>query len=211
MTAVSTAAGAFLREINVSRETISKFSEYQHLLKKWNGSINLVGKDTLQDFWDRHILDCAQIWPLRPTAVKTWVDIGSGGGFPGLVIALIAADLAADIEFTLIESDHRKASFLTLACQTLGISAAIRAERAESVPRQHADIISARALAPLSQLLSISERHLGENSTCLFLKGKKLDVELTEAQKYWKFRYQKTTSLTDSGGTVLRIEELERA
>ena len=204
-------AACWLKEhLNVTRETIERLKQYESLICKWNPTINLVGRASLPHIWQRHILDSAQIWPLRPHSARCWLDLGSGGGFPGLVVAVLAADLQPDLTVVLVESDVRKASFLLQASQILGISTKIHQERVEFLHPQSADVISARAVAPLDKLLHYAERHLAKNAVCLLQKGKSCGSELTQAQKYWKFEVQKIPSVTDSGGVVLKIGGLGR-
>ncbi len=198
------------RHIDVSRETIERLVIYEKLLKKWNKTINLVSPQTLNEIWTRHFLDSAQIWQLRPQAAQSWLDLGSGGGFPGLVIAVLAAETAPQMPVGLVESDARKSAFLLQAGVAMGISPKIHVERAEYLAPQAADVVSARALAPLDKLLGYSARHLKMGGCCLFSKGESVETELTEARKYWTFEVQKTPSLTDSGGVILRIGDLGR-
>ena len=195
----------FQRHLNVSRETIARLETYEAILKKWNPSINLVSKSTLDQIWSRHFLDSAQLWGHKPERARKWLDLGSGGGFPGLVIAALAADIAPDLTVTLVESDLRKATFLTMASQEMQINPQIHIARAEQLEPQAADVISARALAPLAKLLNYAERHAAPGAICLFSKGESHESELTEARKYWTFEVQKTPSVTGSGGVILEI------
>lgn len=210
MSADSANISAFLDVVNVSRETIARLELYESLILKWNPAINLVSKSTLSEIWGRHFLDSAQIWNCKPPNAKRWLDMGSGGGFPGLVIAIIADELAPDLQVILVESDARKASFLMKLCQETGIRAKIHIERIENLSSQDADVISARALAPTEKLLDYASRHAREGAKLLFSKGANHEIELTEARKYWKFKLQKTTSLTDPSGVILEIEGLSR-
>jgi 16S rRNA (guanine527-N7)-methyltransferase len=191
--------------LNVSRETIDRLSLYEALVKKWNPTINLVAKSTISEIWSRHIVDSAQIWNLRPDSPKHWLDLGSGGGFPGLVIAAIADEIAPDMKVSLVESDARKSAFLLKAAQEMGIRPKIHIDRIESLEPQGADVISARALAPVASLLNFAERHRTSDTICLFSKGQAHEIELTEARKYWTFDIQKTPSVTDSRGVILKI------
>jgi 16S rRNA (guanine527-N7)-methyltransferase len=199
-----------IEHLNVSRETIEHLKLYESLIDKWNPTINLVSRASLPHIWERHILDSAQIWSFCPNNARYWLDLGSGGGFPGLVIAILAAGQRTGLTVGLVESDVRKASFLLQAVQTLGIPATIYQERSEILMPQSADVISARALAPLDRLLGFAARHLAKNGTCLLQKGKSHSSELTQAQKYWKFEVQKMPSVTDSDGVILKIGGLGR-
>jgi len=201
----------FRTRYNVSRETIERLLAYEELIKKWNPVINLISKSTIEHIWPRHILDSAQIWDQQPSAAKYWLDIGTGGGFPGLVIAILAKELKPELKVALVESDARKSSFLLKTSVDLGLSAVIMISRAEDLRPQAAHVVSARALAPLNKLFGLVERHLSDDGVCLFSKGENAENELTLARKYWTFKSQKTPSRTDSGGVILRIGDLRRA
>lgn len=201
---------AFQNAVNVSRETIERLETYESLLQKWNPVINLVSQSTLPQIWTRHFLDSAQFWALRPANVKSWLDLGSGGGFPGLIIAILAAEQHPNLSIGLVESDARKASFLLKVSQETGISPKIHVERAEKLPATRSDIVSARALAPINKVFEYVARHSGENTTCLLAKGENHEIELTEARKYWKFDLEKISSITDASGVILKIERLVR-
>ena len=201
---------AFQQRFDVSRETLERLKTYESLLKKWNPAINLVSRGTLPHIWARHFTDSAQLWPLRPESPSLWLDLGSGGGFPGLVIAVLGAEQAPEMRVGLVESDARKASFLAQASREMGISAEIHVERAENLTPQGADVLSARALAPLDRLLGYAQRHLSPTGICLLPKGKNSAGELTRARKYWTFEANETPSVTDSGGKILKIGGLGR-
>ncbi|MCA8869660.1 MAG: 16S rRNA (guanine(527)-N(7))-methyltransferase RsmG [Rhodobacteraceae bacterium] len=200
-----------LKELNVSRETLDRLDLYESLIKKWNPRINLISRHTLNEIWTRHFLDSAQIWRLRPENPRKWLDLGSGGGFPGLVIAIIAAEATPEMKVTLVESDARKAGFLMKAGQEMGILPEIIIDRAERLSPQHADVVSARALAPLDLLLDYAAPHLAENGRCLFSKGENYESELTAARKCWTFSLQKSPSRTGHGGVILQIGDIRRA
>jgi len=207
---VSDGQVAFQNAVNVSRETIDRLKIYESLLLKWNPVINLVSQSTLPQIWTRHFLDSAQLWALRPENAKSWLDLGSGGGFPGLIAAILAAEQQPSFCVGLVESDARKASFLLKVSQETGISPRIHIERAEKLPATRSDVISARALAPINKIFEYVARHSGENTTCLLAKGENHEIELTEARKYWKFELKKISSLTDASGVILKIERLVR-
>jgi len=196
---------------NVSRETLVRLEEYAALLAKWNPVINLVSKSTLPDVWQRHMRDSAQLWPLCPKGARLWVDMGSGGGFPGIVIAILAAELAPEMRVILIESDQRKATFLRTVAQTLGLELRVESQRAEDVPPLSADVVSARALTALSGLLPLAQRHLAENGVAIFPKGQSAAQELTDALELWQFAVTKTPSETDHQAVVLQIRDIARA
>lgn len=202
---------AFQTQINVSRETLERLETYEGLLRKWNPTINLVSKTTLSETWTRHFLDSAQLWAMRPDSAKRWLDLGSGGGFPGLVIGVLAAEHQPDLTVTLVESDARKASFLLNTAKNMGLdNITVYIERAEALKPQGADVISARALAQVDTLLHYADLHLAENGVCLFCKGANHEMELTEARKCWTFKLQKSKSLSDPTGIILQIESIHR-
>jgi 16S rRNA (guanine527-N7)-methyltransferase len=194
----------FQRLCNVSRETLAKLEAYVALLKAWNRRINLVGANTLGDPWRRHILDSAQILPHAPDQARVLVDLGSGAGLPGLILAILGVP-----EMHLVESDQKKAVFLREALRVTGAAATVHAVRAE---RLHlaADVVTARAVAPLPELLALAEPLLGPRSTCLFLKGRTVREELTLAEKSWKMRPRLLPSTSDPGGTLLILEAISR-
>lgn len=187
------------------------FDSYTTLLAKWQAKINLVGPATLPDLWRRHFLDSAQLAPLVPATARTLVDLGSGAGFPGLVLAILRPDL----QVRLIESDGRKAIFLAEAARaTLGPAGKDRVTilraRAESLDPAPADVVTARALAPLLRLLDLAEPFLSADSLCLFLKGADAAAELTEARKAWTMTLLEHPSLTDPRATILEIRHARR-
>jgi 16S rRNA (guanine527-N7)-methyltransferase len=194
----------------VSRETLGRLERYEALIRKWTPAINLVSGATLGHLWTRHFLDSIQVFDLAPQTAQTWADFGSGGGFPGLIVATLAAAERPDLAVTLVESDQRKAAFLAAAARELGLSVAIRAERIESLPPLAADVISARALAPLDALLGHAERHLAPQGVAIFPKGAGFRDELSRALEHWRFNHQKEPSKTDAKGVVLIVGGISR-
>lgn len=188
--------------LGVSRETAERLDLLAELVKKWNAKINLVSKNTVDDLFHRHILDSAQLWNLPTAEVHHWADLGSGGGFPGLVIGCLSE---GRFRVSLVESDSRKAAFLNEASRQLGLGCEIHNDRIEVISPMNADVVSARALAPLPKLLKLAERHLSENGECLFLKGAEVENELKEAAREWTMQVDRLSSLTVNGGTILRI------
>ena len=189
----------------VSRETFPRLAAYVDLLLRWNGRINLIGRGTAADVWSRHVLDSAQLLPLLPSGARRVVDLGSGAGFPGLVLAISGVP-----EVLLIDSDQRKCAFLREAARVAAAPVTISASRIEEAPGFEADIITARALAPLSRLLEHAEKYLGPNSRCLFLKGRSAAEELTEAAKLWSMRARLLPSVTDEAAAIVCIENPAR-
>lgn len=202
---------AALRGRPVSRGTFDRLSRFVALLEKWNPKINLVSQSSLAEVWRRHVLDSLQVFDLGETRVGHWVDLGTGGGFPGLVVALVAAEEAPDLQVTLVEADQRKAAFLNSALREAGAKATVRAERIEALPPLAANVLSARALAPLDRLLHHAALHLAPGGRALFPKGQAHQAELAEALATWRFRVQKHPSKTDSQAVILDIEDIARA
>ena len=194
-----------LQELNVSRETSDKLRCYATLLEKWNPKINLVSRASLSEMWTRHMLDSAQMFALSGEAGH-WVDLGSGGGFPGLVVACIASEKSPATLFTLIESDQRKSAFLRTVIRETGVNATVLTERVESAAKQNANTLSARALADLDQLLEYTERHLAESGTALFPKGQTWEKEVETARSRWSFECEAIKSITESGAVILKIK-----
>jgi 16S rRNA (guanine527-N7)-methyltransferase len=204
MAALSPAeAGALL---GVSRETLERFAAYLDLLERWQRRINLVGNATLADPWRRHILDCGQLWRSWPARAERSVDLGSGAGLPGIVLAIMGAP-----EMRLVESDQRKAAFLREAARACGVKVIVHAERIEALPPLAADLVTSRALAPLGELLRYAEPHLRPDGSCLFLKGRNAMSELTEAARTWTIDASWTQSLSDPDGRVLILKDIRRA
>lgn len=199
-----------LRALGVSRETEARLDAFVALLGRWSGAINLVSRATLAEVWTRHILDSGQLFALAPAGARHWADLGSGAGFPGLVIAILAAETAPDLLVTLVESDQRKAAFLGTVARETGLSPRIEARRIEEVPPLGADVLSARALAPLPQLLAHAERHLAPGGLALFPKGAGHAAEIAESLERWRFSVQKHPSRTDPEAVILAIGEIER-
>lgn len=187
----------------VSRETRRQLEILVETLERWQRAINLVGKTTMDGVWKRHIVDSAQIVPLIPGSATTLVDLGSGGGFPGLVIAAMRPDL----QLTMIEADARKSAFLGEAARKMALKnpPKISIQRIEKAAPMGADVVTARALAPLRQLLEWSSRHRTDTAICLFHKGKGWQAEVDEAKKEWDFSPEPIASVTDRDAVILRI------
>ena len=196
--------------INVSRETVERLECYLALLRKWNPAINLVSKSTLDHAWGRHFVDSAQIYKHAPDNWMTWTDLGSGGGFPGAVIAILAHELRPAARVTLVESDQRKAAFLRSVLREAGVAGEVVAKRIEDIPQLGADVVTARALANLTKLLELAEYHGRSGSAFLFPKGANWQKELTQAQESWSFDYSAITSETDPSAIILKIGGLAR-
>jgi len=226
----------FARDSGVSRETLTRVSIFVDLLKEWNQKVNLVAESTLPDVWRRHVWDSAQLAPLIPASTKTIVDLGSGAGFPGLVLAIIlsgppppplrgaahppplagegdreaveGATLLAPTMVHLIESTQKKCRFLEAAIAATGAPAKVHCARAEDVTGLTADVVTARAVAPLERLLPLAYPFFRRGTIGLFLKGRSLNDELTGATKSWRLDASPLPSRSDPSGFVLRITGL---
>jgi 16S rRNA (guanine527-N7)-methyltransferase len=195
----------FAAATGVSRETLARLEAYAALLLAWSARINLIGRATLGDIWRRHFLDSAQLLPLVPAGTLSVVDLGSGAGFPGLVLAILGVP---GVE--LIEADSRKAAFLREAARVTGAAVTIRGCRIEAVPSHAVDVVTARACAPLDRLLTLGERFIGPRTSCLFLKGERVEEELTTADKAWTMTTSRHPSRADPGGSVLLLQQVIR-
>jgi 16S rRNA (guanine527-N7)-methyltransferase len=190
---------------DVSRETSERLQRFADLLAKWQRKINLVSAESLGDVWRRHMLDSAQLLKLLPPWTISLADIGSGAGFPGLALAILGVP-----DVHLIESDERKCAFLAEAARAAGCNPTIHRKRAEEISGLQVDVVTARGCAPLPKLLGYAEPLLGAKSICLFLKGGRVEEELTEAAKTWRMVTERFPSLSDPSGTILRISQVAR-
>jgi len=190
--------------LQVPQGTREKLTRYEALLKSWSEKFNLVAASTLPHIWTRHFLDSAQLWPLLPPKTRILVDMGSGAGFPGLVLSIMGVP-----EVHLIESTGKKVTFLRTVVDELGLNVTVHQARAEKIRDVEADVVTARALSSMPELLSLAKPFMGKESVALFLKGSKADAELTEAAKYWTFDCCKTPSLSDPTGVVLAVRNLK--
>lgn len=192
--------------LGVSRETLEPCRVLIELLERWQGAVNLVGRSTLADPWRRHILDSAQLLRHLPARPGTIIDLGSGAGFPGLVLAILA-----DRDVHLVESDGRKIQFLREARRLLGIAARLHHARIEALSAWQAGVVTARALAPLDRLLPLAEPFITRDTRCLFLKSDEVERELTTAARDWHMKVRRHASVSDPRGVVLQLEEIHRA
>lgn len=199
-----------LKALDVSRETAEALDRYAALLVRWQASINLVGPSTLPDLWRRHILDSGQL--LRLILEKTGrapplalLDMGAGAGFPGLVLAIMGLGRAQ-----LVESDRKKCAFLRQAIQATGCKAEVHASRIEALADMRVDIVTARALAPVADLLALGHRFLAPDGEMWLLKGRDADGELTRARQCWTFDVARYPSLTHEDGRIVRLSAIEK-
>jgi 16S rRNA (guanine527-N7)-methyltransferase len=201
----------FREAFGVSRETTDRLELYARLLEQWQKTINLVAPSTLAHIWHRHFADSAQLVRLAPPDARTWIDLGSGAGFPGLVVAMLLAE-TNHCEVTLVESDTRKCAFLREVARQTGIAVDISNARIETLSTQAriaaVDVISARALAPLDRLFELCESMFARCTQALFLKGREVDAELEAARRRWAFESCCVPSLTDTAGRIVRVRAL---
>jgi 16S rRNA (guanine527-N7)-methyltransferase len=197
---------AFAQATGVSHETLTDLKAYAELLAA--SPHNLVSEASLKDVWHRHFYDSAQLDAHIPENAKTLADLGSGAGFPGLVLAILRRKR---LKVTLYEGTKKKADFLKAVAQHLYLAVDVRNERIEAAPKKRFDIITARAFAPLPTLLAYAQNLAGPKTTCLFLKGQNYADELTEAGRAWKMTLQKHPSQTHPLGVVLEIRDLIHA
>jgi len=198
-----------LESLNVSCETIEMMNNYVDLLSKWNSAINLVSKSSFLDVWHRHILNSAQLLSYVVPEKTHWVDLGSGAGFPGIVISILAKDKFPLLKMTLIESDQRKCVFLNEVSRELKLDIIILSDRIENCSNLKADIISARALAPMSKLLEFFQMHSGKNCKALFLKGERVYSELNQINKIDLFQITVEPSLVGGIGYIVTVNRKE--
>lgn len=194
---------AFQRDLTVSRETLARLETYAELLQKWQAKINLVSTRSLKDLWRRHFLDSAQLAPVIQNvggASPQCLDFGAGAGFPGMVLAIQGVG-----EWTLVESDQRKAAFLAELSRSAEVSVTLRRERIETMEAFAFDVITARAVAPLERLLTYAKPFVAEQTICLFPKGQRYAEEIDEARDRWDVEVEALPSLSDGDGRILLI------
>ncbi len=202
---------AALSLMPVSRETEARLDRYVDLLLEWQAKTNLVAPSTLPNLWTRHIADSLQLLALAPAA-KVWIDLGSGGGFPGVVLACALAETSGTM-IHLVERNARKAAFLREALRVTSTPGMVHlADIGDTVDRitGRIDCVTARAVAPLNQLIGLVEPLMGKGAKALFLKGQDVEAELTEATKYWKIAPHLHSSRTGGGGWIVELDQVER-
>ncbi len=201
----------FSQRFAVSHETLEKLQIYRRLLIQWQDAVNLVAPATLDAIWLRHFADSAQLLLHAPKNAKTWIDLGSGAGFPGLVIAIMIANQSGSCVH-LVESNGRKCSFLSEVAQHTGAAITVHnariADFASSGEVTAAEVVTARALAPLGRLFELSQPFLRAGASALFLKGREAEKEIAAARKAWTFEVQMYPSISEVDGRVLKIEKL---
>jgi len=198
----------FMTYFNVSRETLDLFCEYEALLSKWNKKINLVSKKSLFDIWERHFLDSGQIINHVEASGKRWVDLGSGAGFPGLVVALLLRDRKIDCDIILVEKNLKKVFFLNEVVRKLDLNVKVLNKNIRTIEPLNADILSARAFSELNELIELAYYHRKERGICLFLKGENYRWELDKTLNYWFFDYDVVDSFSNSSGNIIRVRNI---
>ena len=189
--------------LDVPRETQEKLDCYVQLLIKWQARINLISSKTLPEIWHRHILDSAQLVSYLPKTPSVILDMGSGAGLPGVILAILTRH-----QLHLVESDSRKIAFMRTALRETGTSAILHEQRMETVPALRPDIITARALAPLSQLITLASGQHHEKIEYLFLKGREVKQELTTLPACPKMEAECLPSMTDSQASIIRLKPI---
>ena len=198
----------FMKSLNVSRETIDSLCEYESMLSKWNSKINLISKNTFNDIWNRHFLDSGQIIKHVDASRKRWVDVGSGAGFPGLVVALLLRDRKIDCELILVEKSTKKVFFLNEVIRKLDLKVKVINDDIGTIDPLRADILTARAFSELNNLIQIAHVHRKANGICLFLKGENYRFELDKTLNYWFFDYDVFDSLSNPSGKIIRVKNI---
>jgi 16S rRNA (guanine527-N7)-methyltransferase len=197
----------FARDSEVPRETLERLTNFARLLTDRNAHLNLVADSTLPDMWRRHFWDSAQLAALIPVDARTLVDLGSGAGFPGLVLAIMLGE-ARSLAVHLVEATQKKCRFLEEVAKATGAPVQVHWARSEDLAELRADVVTARALAPLPKLLGLAFPFFKATTTGLFLKGRSLDAELTEACESWKLQAERLPSRSDPSGSILRVTGL---
>ncbi|MAI57949.1 MAG: 16S rRNA (guanine(527)-N(7))-methyltransferase RsmG [Rhodobacteraceae bacterium] len=198
-------------DLNVSRETMDRLKLFEELVLKWSGSINLISNGDQNKVWLRHIRDSMQIYPLLPNKLDSYADFGTGGGFPGLVLAILLDGGGRRTEVHLVESDKRKSVFLRNANRELGLKVSVYDSRIESVALPCIDVVTARALAPLDTLLKLASAHINKSTICIFPKGRAWKKDVENARKQWNFKLKVIKSKTQAGAVILKMGSISCA
>lgn len=200
-------AAGFAARTGATAAQVADLERLRVMLADWNVRMNLVSAASLADYWQRHVFDSAQLPPLAPKA-KVWVDIGAGAGFPGLVLAILLKGVPG-AKVHLVESTAKRCRFLEAAVEALALPAEVHNARAEDL-KLKADVVTARAVAPLVKLLGFARPYLAKGATGLFLKSEGALAEIAEARKAWRFTYDVSRSASDSRGRIVKVEGLAR-
>ena len=200
----------FMEKYNVSRETFDCLKTYEASLNEWQQKFNLVSKNSLADAWNRHFADSAQLFDYIPKEAEVLLDFGSGAGFPGMVLAIMAKEKTPYLKVKLIESIGKKTLYLKYVAEICNVNVEILNQRIEALPPQKADIITSRAMASLDELLNYTYRFCRPNTICIFPKGKSYAEEVAAAQKRWSFNYRAEPNQQNPEGVILIITALHR-
>ncbi|WP_181318138.1 16S rRNA (guanine(527)-N(7))-methyltransferase RsmG [Pseudogemmobacter blasticus] len=203
---------ALWKDLGVGEGGLDKLHAFVALVEKWTVRINLVARSTLPDIWERHIEDSARLCLTAPESPAIWADFGAGGGFPGIVVAVVLQARGAKTRVILVESDLRKATFLRESARLLDLPVEVRSERAESLPPLGADVVSARALTALDGLCALAQRHMAPGGVAIFPKGENYEAEIDAARKNWRFDLETVTDPRHKGAILcLRKIDLARS
>ena len=202
-----TDARSFLRR-HFTVPTWEKLDAFVNMIRVWNVGVNLVAKSTLEDVWSRHILDAAQLFGFRPPGNLRWLDVGSGAGLPGMVLAIMSEADACDHEFILVEANTRRAEFLKMVVRELGMNVSIVSLRVEQCAPVEADIVTARAVADIDKLVKLFLPHLTSGGCAILPKGRSYRREIQLASRHWKFSWQAFPSLTSTDGMIVVLRDL---
>lgn len=199
-----------MQKYDVSRETLLKLRAYEASLQEWQNKFNLVSKSSLEDAWNRHFIDSMQLFKYIPQSVQSLYDFGSGAGFPGMVLAIMAAEKTPYLKVSLIESIGKKTLYLKHVSEICSVNVEIFNQRIESLPKNKVDVVTSRAMTSLSDLLGYAYPFCKKETVCIFPKGKKHQEEIDEAKKHWQFECQIHPSETSSEGVILVITKLAK-
>jgi 16S rRNA (guanine527-N7)-methyltransferase len=194
---------------SVSRETERLLRDFEQQILKWTRSINLISQSTTQEVWTRHIIDSLQLMDIVPPEPRTWLDLGSGGGLPGIVVGIVARERWPMTRLTLVESDTRKAAFLKLMLKRYDLQGDVRQERAEHLGQFDASVLSARAFAPLDGLIQLGQVLMAPDGVGVFPKGRSFRDEIDKARERWRFKLVEKTSIIDPDSRILVVSEIE--
>ena len=200
----------FTEKYNVSCETIEKLKTYQELLLEWQKKFNLVSNSSLQNVWERHFEDSAQLFDYIPEDAESLIDFGSGAGFPAMVIAIMSVEKTPYLKVTMVESIKKKTLYLNEVALKTGVDVEIKNDRIENLPLKKYDVITSRAMASLVDLLKYAYPFCSEKTVCLFPKGKNYSLELAEAHKKWRFKCSIEQSKVSEEGKILIITDIKK-
>lgn len=200
----------FIEKYNVSCETFSKLKTYHDLLIEWQNKFNLVSNSSLQNAWDRHFSDSAQLYKYIPLFAESLIDFGSGAGFPAMVLAIMSENRTPYLNVSMVESIKKKTLYLNEVASKIGVNVNVINDRIENLPAKKYDVITSRAMTSLSELLSYSYRFCHEKTVCIFPKGKNYAAELAESHKKWRFKCVIESSEVSDDGKILIITDIRK-